>query len=228
MHRILEGIIKNRRVASGYLFIGPPRSSKAEDALAFAEGLNCRKLDLVRLKPEGASLKIEQIRELQGRIRYGPSASEYLVAVFEQADAMTPDAAAAFLKTLEEPPPRVVFVLLVEREDRIPATIVSRCQKILFGEKEEKWEPDPAFGLFYTELKNIRGKSILELFELSGKLEKEKEKIEELLYDLVFFAREELKNMKLVRLLLEAAKNLKKKANLKLTLDNLCLRMGES
>lgn len=228
MHRILEGIIKSKRVASGYLFIGPPSSSKAEDALAFAQDLNCRKLDLVRLKPEGASLKIEQIRELQGRIRYGPSASEYLVVVFEQADSMTPDAALAFLKTLEEPPPRVVFVLLVEREDRIPMTVVSRCQRIFFGEREKKWEPDPALGPFYAELKNIRKKSILELFELSGKLEKEKEKIEELLYGLVFFAREELKNIKLVRSLLEAVKNLKKKANLKLTLDNLCLRMGES
>jgi DNA polymerase III delta prime subunit len=223
MHRVLE---KVERVASGYLFMGPPDSSKLEDALAFAEKIGCSKFDLVRVAPDGASLKIEQVRELQGRIRYGPSAGEHLLVIVERADEMTPDAAAAFLKTLEEPPPGVAFILLVEREDRIPQTIVSRCQKVLFGEKEKKWEPDPAREPFYSKLRKVKGKSILELFELSSDFEKQKESIEALLYDLVYFAKEELQDLKMVRTMLEAAKNIKKRANFKLTLDSMCLKMG--
>jgi DNA polymerase III delta prime subunit len=225
MHRVLEKI---SRVASGYLFVGPPDSSKAEDALTFAQRLGCGKFDLVCVQPDGASVKIEQIRDLQARVRYGPTASDYLLVIVERADEMTPDAAAAFLKTLEEPPLRVVFILLVEREDRIPATIVSRCQRIFFGEKPKKWEPDPEFAFFYEELKNIRRKSVLELFELSARLEKEKGRIEALLYDLIGFAREVLGNIRLVRVLLEAVKDLKKKANLRLTLDVACLKLYEA
>lgn len=228
MHRVLEGIIKSQRVASAFLFLGPPDSDKAEDAKAFADVLGCGRFDRVWVEPSGASLKIEQIRDLQGRNRFGPSESEYLLAVIDRADKMTADAAGAFLKTLEEPPPRVVFVLLVEREDRLPATIASRCQKIVFGEKFKRWEPNPEFAAFYEELKSVRSKSVIELFELSSRLEKEKERIEELLYDLALFAKEKIGNLGMVRILLEAVKNVKKRANLKLTLDNLCLKIGEA
>lgn len=228
MHRVLEGIIKSKRLASGYLFMGPPDSSKAEDALAFAERLGCGKLDHIKVCPDGASIKIEQIRELQRLVRYGPSQSDYLLVMIERADEMTDEAAGAFLKTLEEPPPRVLFVLLVERLERLPETVVSRCQKIVFGEIPGAWQPNPEFDSFYADVQNIKGKNILELFELSARLEKERERIEALLYDLVFYAKKELNNIGQVRLLLEAVKNLKKKGNFKLTLEVLCLRMNEA
>jgi len=201
------------------MFVGPPGPSKSEEALAFADGLGCKNIDKIRVKPEGSSIKIDQIRELQQLIRYGPYAGEFLFVLVEPADTLTAEAAAAFLKTLEEPPPGVVFILLVEREDQLPLTIVSRCQKVIFGEDGLVWEPNPEFGSFYLEMRKIREKSIIEIFGLASSLEKEKEKIEPLLYDLVFFARYELKNLKLVRVLLEAIKNIKKKANLRLTLE---------
>jgi hypothetical protein len=62
---------------------------------------------------------------------------------------------------------------------------------------------------------------------LSARLEKEKERLEELLYELAFCAREELGSVALVRVLLEGIKNLKRKANLKLTLDVMCLKLSE-
>lgn len=228
MHCVLKGIINSKRIASAFLFVGPPDSSKSEDAQAFADGLGCGKFDLVRVKPDGASIKIEQVRDLQSRIRYGPSAGDYFAVIIERADDMTPESAGAFLKTLEEPPKGVVFILLIEREDRVPLTIVSRCQKIVFGEKLGDWSPKPEFDAFYSDLKEIKKKNILELFELSARMEKEKDRIETLLYDLVIFAKEELKNLKLVRVLLETAANIKKKASLKLALDQACLRMGEA
>jgi len=225
---VLEGIAKNKRIASAYLFTGPPASKKGEAAAAFAEQLGCRSQDKITIKPDGAALKIDQVRELQQLVRYGPSASEFLIAVVEQADTLTAEAAAAFLKTLEEPPPGVVFILLLEREDQLPLTIVSRCQKIIFGEDQSKWEPHPEFGPIYSEIRKIREKNIIEIFELASSLGKEKDKIENLLYDLVFFARYELKNLKLVRILLEAAKKLKKKANLRLTLEVALLKCQTS
>jgi len=228
VHRVLKGIINSKRIASAFLFVGPPDSSKSEDAQAFADELGCSKFDLVRVKPDGAYIKIEQVRDLQGRVRYGPSTGDYFAVIIERADQMTPEAAGAFLKTLEEPPKGVVFILLIEREDRVPLTIVSRCQRIVFGEKFVQWTPKPEFDAFYSDLKEIKKKSVLELFELSARLEKEKERIETLLYDLVAFAKEELKDLKLVRVLLDAAANIKKRASLKLALDLACLRMGEA
>jgi len=215
-------------VASGYLFVGPPASDKHEDARALAKRLGCGRFDLVEIAPDGASLKIEQVRELQARVRYGPAEGDWLCVIVDRADALTGEAAAAFLKTLEEPPPRVIFILLVEREDRLPATIVSRCQRIFFGERERPWAPRPEFAPYYQELRDRRGKTVIELLELSARLEKEKERLEELLYDLVDFARAQLHSLGAVRVLLDTVKNLKKKANLKLALDNACLRLGET
>lgn len=227
MHRVLEGIAKNGRIASAYLFVGPPSSAKAEDAAAFAERLGCAKIDLLKTAPEGATFKIEQVRELQRAVRYGPTAGPYLFVIIERADEMTVEAAGAFLKTLEEPPAKVVFILLVEREDRILKTIASRCQKIIFAEETRRWQPKPELRDFYAELEGIKQKSPIELFQLSARLEKEKERLEDLLYELAYFAKEELGRLAAVRVLLEAVKNLKKKANLKLTLDLMCLKLNE-
>jgi len=227
MHRVLEGIIHNQRVASAYLFLGAPDSDKKIDAEKFADRLGSRKVDKIRVEPKGASLKIDQIREIQQVVRYGPSSGSYLCVIVERADEMTEEAAGAFLKTLEEPPPGVIFILLIERAERIPETIQSRCQTIIFEERQKGWEANPEYSLFYEEIKNYRKKNLLEQLEFSGRLEKEKEKIEDLLYDLVLFAKQELGNIKLARLLLETVKNLKKKANLRLTLDVASLKMGE-
>ena len=107
-------------------------------------------------------------------------------------------------------------------------TIASRCQKIIFGEASKAWQPNPEFTPFYDELKNLRGKNALELLGLSSRLDKQKDKIEDLLYSLVFFAKQELKNLKMVRILLDTIKNLKKKASFKLALDVMCLKLGEA
>jgi DNA polymerase III gamma/tau subunit len=161
-------------------------------------------------------------------VRYGPSMSPVQCLIIAGADAMTDEAAGAFLKTLEEPPAGVVFILLVTREDRLPVTIASRCQKILFEEKKAEWKPNPEFAGFYSDLKAIKRKGVIEQLGLSARLEKERERIEELLYDLTFFARVELRDLQMVRILLDAVKNIKRKANLRLALDVACLKMGEA
>src|SRR3989339_179014 len=114
MPRVLEGIVRNGRIASAYLFSGPPGSGKREEAGAFSDQLGSKSVDKIVIEPKGASLKIEQVRELQQLVRFGPSMSPVQCVIVAGADTMTDEAAGAFLKTLEEPPAGVVFVLLVE------------------------------------------------------------------------------------------------------------------
>lgn len=209
------------------MFSGPPGAGKKESAERFAGLLDCKKQDHFTVAPEGATLKIGQVRELQNWVRFGPSASQYLLAVVERADTLTGEAAAAFLKTLEEPAPGVVFVLLVEREDRLPATILSRCQKIIFSEGAAGWQKKEEFKSFYDKVESIKQKTMVEIFRFSAELEKEKERIEEVLYDLAYFARYQLSNVQFVRIILDSMRFLKRRANLKLVLDVMCIRMAE-
>jgi DNA polymerase III delta prime subunit len=224
--KILEGVAKSDRVAGAYIFLGPPDVGKKANAEAFAQILECKKQDKIVIGPSGVSLKIDAIRELQSWVKYGPSASRYLLVIVEKADTLTDQAAAAFLKTLEEPAPGVVFVLLAEREDRIPETILSRCQKIVFSEKLEDWKPNQDFGPFYDELRSINKMETLKLLQLSARLGAEKERIEDLLYDLAHFVRHELFDARATRIILDTLRYLKRKANLKLALDVMCLKLG--
>jgi DNA polymerase III delta prime subunit len=206
--------------------LGPPGVGKKESAVNFADSLECKKQDRFTLAPSGTSIKIDQIRELQTWVRYGPSAGRYLTVMVEAADTLTDEAAAAFLKTLEEPAPGVVFVLLAEREDKIPATILSRCQRIVFAEKTAGWMPNQELNPFYNDLKNINKKGALAALELSSRLQKEKERIEELLYDLLHFARHELADVRMSRIILDTVRYIKRKANFKLALDVMSLKLG--
>lgn len=221
--KILEGVAKSGRVAGAYLFIGPPGVGKKEAAKNFAAVLGCKNQDRIVISPSGSSIRINQVRELQGFVRYGPSAGRYLLVTVERADALTDQAAAAFLKTLEEPAPGVVFVLLAEREDRIPTTILSRCQRIVFAEKVQEWEPNSEFEPFYDEMRFLAGRGTQELLKLSAALAKEKERIEDLLYDLSFSVREDACR---ARIILDTLRFIKRRANLKLSLDVMCLKLG--
>ncbi|MFC1568549.1 AAA family ATPase [Candidatus Margulisiibacteriota bacterium] len=225
--KILDGIAQSDRVAGAYLFIGPPGVGKKAAAENFSEQLKCAKQDRFAIAPAGTSLKIDQIRELQTWVRYGPTISRYLTVIVNGADAMTDEAAGAFLKTLEEPAPGVVFLLLAEREDKLPATIMSRCQRIMFAEATGAWQPNQELRPFYNDLKNVRRQGAAAALQFSDKLKKEKERIEELLYDLLHFARYELADTRAARIILDTVRYLKRKASFKLALDVMCLKIGE-
>ncbi len=224
--KILSGIAKSGRIAGAYLFIGPPGAGKKAAAEEFGVDLKCQKQDLIVIQPQGTGLKIDQIRDLQAWTRFGPTAGKYLLTIVEKADTLTAQAAAAFLKTLEEPAPGVVFILLVERADKLPATIASRCQRIVFPEPLADWQEDPAKQEYYEELKNIRKTGLPELIKLAVKLEKEKDKIEDLLYDLAHFVQYKMTDAKRTRVILDTLRFIKRRANLKLALSNMCLKLG--
>jgi len=149
----LENILANERPAHAYLFVGPEGAGKEGTALAFARSLlcfsvragracgacrDCRQAergshpDLHIVQPAGATIKIEQVRAVQQKVFYRPCQGKRQVYLVKQADAMTIQAANCFLKTLEEPPGEVVFILLAARSYALPPTIRSRCQQIFF------------------------------------------------------------------------------------------------
>ncbi len=136
------------RPVQAYLFVGPESIGKEAVALRFATALlggaddeRARRLALMRahpdlrvLEPEGAaSLGVDQAREVVSRASLAPVEASRSVFLFPDAGAMTEQAANALLKTLEEPSPQVVFLLVAGSEDDFPPTVASRCRTIQMG-----------------------------------------------------------------------------------------------
>lgn len=150
---LLKQTIKREKMPHAYLFVGVSGVGKTTTALSMAQALNCeepqdgescgrcrpcRQLlggnfpDFELVEPDGQSIKIEQVRELERRFAYKPVAGRYRVTVVRPAEAMTEEASNAFLKTLEEPPAGNVLVLNATEPSNLLPTIVSRCQKVVF------------------------------------------------------------------------------------------------
>ncbi len=133
-----------------YLFSGPPGVGKTEAALAFAAGLacpeggcgvcaTCRRVkeglhpDIEIVAPEGNFIRKEEITEINLHAVYRPYEAKAKVYIFLEADSFNIEAANAFLKTLEEPPGHVHFILVTDRPERLLPTIASRCQLVTFS-----------------------------------------------------------------------------------------------
>ncbi len=149
----LLGVLERGRLPHAYLFTGISGIGKKRTALALATAVNCtspsqgdacgncpscRRMarenspDFLTIEPEGRTIKIKQIRELNRSLAFAPVSSRYRVAVLERSEAMTGEAANAFLKTLEEPPTGNIFILTTTEPMDLLPTIVSRCQRVSF------------------------------------------------------------------------------------------------
>lgn len=151
---MLKNGLRNHQVSHAYIFSGPPGSGQKEMAMAFANALvcedrqeqeacgvclACRKAkhgnhpDLHLVEPEGtASIKIEQIRDLQRLFSYRASAGKYKVYMIDQSEKMTVQAANSLLKFLEEPPAPAVAILMTDNGRALLPTIQSRAQWVPF------------------------------------------------------------------------------------------------
>ncbi|PKM87138.1 MAG: DNA polymerase III subunit delta' [Firmicutes bacterium HGW-Firmicutes-12] len=146
--------LRTGRIAHSYIFYGPGGVGKNKAAVIFAQGLNCTKKkdvepcgecpschkitsgnhpDVTKIVPEGASIKITQIRSMQEKAFYKSYEGMYKVIIIDDADKLTIEAANSLLKILEDPPERTLFILLAEEMSKLPVTVISRCQSILFG-----------------------------------------------------------------------------------------------
>ncbi len=151
--RTLTNAIAENRVAPAYLLTGPRGVGKTSTARLLARALNCDKGPTARPCDECASCKeilargdsldvheidgasnrkIENARELIETTRYAPQRDRFRIAVIDEVHMLTTEAFNALLKTLEEPPPHARFILASTELHKIPATIVSRCQRFSF------------------------------------------------------------------------------------------------
>ena len=148
----IRNAVVQGRVAHAYLFCGPRGTGKTSTARILAKAINClapedgepddtceicvsvnegRAMDLIEI--DAASNRgIDDIRNLREKVGYSPSVARHKVYIIDEVHMLTDAAFNALLKTLEEPPPHVVFVLATTEAHKVPLTIISRCQRFDF------------------------------------------------------------------------------------------------
>ena len=128
---VLESSIASDKVSHAYLFIGSRGTGKTTVARIFADKIGVSKNDLYEI--DAASNRgIDDIRELRDGVRVLPFDSKYKVYIIDEVHMLSKDAWGALLKTLEEPPKHVIFILATTEIHKVPETIISRCQVFNF------------------------------------------------------------------------------------------------
>ncbi len=158
--KLLKNAVKTGQIAQAYLFVGSRGTGKTSTARILSKAVNCLQpkedgnpcnecevckaisngslLDLIEI--DAASNRgIDQIRELKEKIEFSPSEGKYKVYIIDEVHMLTTEAFNALLKTLEEPPAHVIFILATTDVHKLPPTILSRCQRYDFrlGTDEE-------------------------------------------------------------------------------------------
>ncbi|MBI3888592.1 DNA polymerase III subunit gamma/tau [Candidatus Nomurabacteria bacterium] len=129
--KILESSVETNKVSHAYLFVGTRGTGKTSVARIFASSIGVSANDLYEI--DAASNRgIEDIKQLRDGVRVLPFDSKYKVYIIDEVHMLSKDAWGALLKTLEEPPKHVIFILATTELHKVPETIISRCQVFTF------------------------------------------------------------------------------------------------
>lgn len=134
---VLEAAVKQDKIAHAYLFAGSRGTGKTSTARILARAVGTNEEDIYEM--DAASNRgIDEVRELREGVSTLPFSSRYKFYIIDEAHALTRDAWGALLKTLEEPPAHVIFVLATTELDKVPETIQSRCQVFRFSKPSQE------------------------------------------------------------------------------------------
>lgn len=150
--KTLQNALLQNKFSHAYLFSGPRGTGKTSAAKIFAKAVNCEKAPVAEPCNECAACKgitdgsisdvleidaasnngVDEIRDIRDKVKYAPSSVKYKVYIVDEVHMLSIGAFNALLKTLEEPPKHVIFILATTEPHKIPLTIISRCQRFDF------------------------------------------------------------------------------------------------
>lgn len=165
VREIVSKILASKSLSHAYLFVGQKGTGKTSTARIFAKAINCQNnlfadkknhsfepcnhcgnclsvdhgncVDVVEM--DAASNRgIDEVKKLIYESNFMPMTTRYRVFIIDEAHMITSEAFNAFLKTLEEPPPSVIFIFATTNKEKVPKTIISRCQLVNFGRASQK------------------------------------------------------------------------------------------
>lgn len=184
--KTLENALKSKRIAHAYLFAGPRGTGKTTMAKLFAKALNCEEglgqqcnecdnckeinagshPDVIEIDA-ASNNGVDDVRDLIEKINYSPIKGKYKVYIIDEVHMMTSSAFNALLKTLEEPPRNVIFILATTEPHKVIPTILSRCQRYNFAKVSDNDIKERLIDIFLTEKVEYEDKALDTLIKLA-------------------------------------------------------------
>ncbi|HWC57744.1 MAG TPA: DNA polymerase III subunit gamma/tau [Candidatus Paceibacterota bacterium] len=165
--RVLSRSVDDHTFSHAYLFTGSRGTGKTSVARIFARALGTNAEDIIEIDA-ASNRSIDDVRELRQAVRVLPFSSPYKVYIIDEVHMLSKDAWGALLKTLEEPPAHVLFILATTELDKVPETILSRCQVFTFRKPTEKILTDVVASIAKKEKFTVDAESAALIALLAG------------------------------------------------------------